>query len=387
MADPAAPLGRTEPVPARDAAVAAAAAAPALPAWRRHLADDWTFTRRTLIVIGLVSLTYILWSVSYALLLVFGASLFAIVLRAFADTLHRWLRVPHRWSLATALVLIGLAVIGLGILFGAQMRGQLNALTERLPTALDDLGRAFGIAGLSEHVNDMVGGSGGSILRRVAGLGYTALNGLTDAALVFVAAIYLAIDPGLYRRGLVKLFPVNQHPRIEDLLQSVGNGLRLWFGAQLIDMAFVALISMAAYWFIGLPGALALGLIAGITNFIPLIGPLIGAVPAVLIAFSVDLQTVLWTLGAALLIQQIEGNVILPIVQRRAADLPPALALFAIVAAGLLFGLPGVVLGVPLSMAIYIAVKKLYVRQTLGENTPVPGEQEGPAPGTPAAAS
>jgi predicted PurR-regulated permease PerM len=96
----------------------------------------------------------------------------------------------------------------------------------------------------------------------------------------------------------------------------------------------------------------------------------------VLIAFSTGGDALLWTLAAALVIQQIEGNVIMPIVERKAVQLPPALALFAILAAGSLFGFLGVFLAVPITVVAFILVKKLYVRQTLGEDTPVPGENE-----------
>jgi predicted PurR-regulated permease PerM len=99
--------------------------------------------------------------------------------------------------------------------------------------------------------------------------------------------------------------------------------------------------------------------------------------PAVLLAFTQDGATVLWTVLAVLVIQQIEGNVIFPLVERRVVSLPPALALFAIVAGGVLFGTLGMIFGFPLAVVTFVLVKKLYVRETLGEPTPVPGEEKG----------
>ena len=104
------------------------------------------------------------------------------------------------------------------------------------------------------------------------------------------------------------------------------------------------------------------------------VGPFLGAVPAILLAFTVDGYTVLWTIGALVLIQQLEGNVIFPMIEKRAVAVPPALALFAIVAGGVLFGTPGFIFGFPLAVVAFVLVKKLYVRETLGEATPVPGE-------------
>ncbi len=368
------------PVSSRAAAALPDAPPPGSPeaalTWRERFNTDWDFLRRVLIVLGVAALAYLLWSITYVLLLVFASVLLAVALRAFAAFLAGRARVPERWSLLAAVLLVFAALVGIGFLFGAQMRGQLAALTERLPLAVTTFGREFGIQNLAEQLPQMVSGSGSSIMRQVAGLGYTALGALADVLLVVVAGIYIASEPRLYRRGLVKLFPRSQHPRVEDSLDAVGNGLTLWFYAQLISMAIVGALSMLAYSLIGLPGALALGVIAGLTNFIPLLGPVIGAIPAVLIAFSVEGNALLWTLAAALVIQQIEGNLIMPIVEKKAVQLPPALALFTILAAGLLFGFLGVFLAVPITVVVFILVKKLYVRQTLGEETSVPGEQE-----------
>jgi predicted PurR-regulated permease PerM len=139
-------------------------------------------------------------------------------------------------------------------------------------------------------------------------------------------------------------------------------------------MACVAVLSTVAYWLIGLPSALALGLIAGLADFIPFLGPILGALPAVLIAFSVSGEAALWTVLAVLAIQQIEGNIIFPLVARSVISIPPALALFAILIGSVLFGTLGLIFGFPLAVLTYVLVKKLYVRETLGEHTTVPGE-------------
>jgi predicted PurR-regulated permease PerM len=385
-APPARPVGLDAPGPGGTPSSSQAAAAlpdqapagspEATLTWRERFKTDWDFLRRVLIVLGVGALAYLVWSITYVLLLVFAAVLLAVALRAFAAFLAARARVPERWSLLAAILIVFALLVGLGFLFGAQMRGQLTALTERLPLALTTFGKEFGIENIREQIPEMMGGSGSTIVRQVAGLGYTIMGALADILLVVVAGIYIASEPKLYRRGLVKLFPKSQHPRVEDAMEAVGNGLTLWFFAQLISMAIVGGLSMLAYWLIGLPGALALGVIAGLTNFIPLLGPVIGAIPAVLIAFSVEGNALLWTLLAALVIQQIEGNLIMPIVEKKAVQLPPALALFAILAAGLLFGFLGVFLAVPITVVAFILVKKLYVRQTLGEDTPVPGEEE-----------
>ena len=123
-----------------------------------------------------------------------------------------------------------------------------------------------------------------------------------------------------------------------------------------------------------MPAALALALLAGLAEFVPLVGPIVATISALLIALSVGWETALWTLLLYIVIQQVESNLIIPLVQRRVVELPPAVTLFAVVAFGLLFGLLGVLFATPLAVVVFVAVKKLWVRETLGAPTKMPGE-------------
>jgi predicted PurR-regulated permease PerM len=245
-----------------------------------------------------------------------------------------------------------------------------------LPQAINAAGDRIGISNASAELEEAITSGSGGLLSRLASLGSTVVGALANLALVIVAAVYLAADPTLYRRGAIKLLPPSQHGRILDAMDVTGNALRLWFGGQLVTMTLVGVVSALAYWWIGLPSPLALGLIAGVTNFVPYLGPILGAIPALVFALATDLTTALWTLGAVVVIQQLEGNVITPFIQQRAVSLPPAVVLFAIVVFGLVFGLPGVFLAVPLTVTLMVLVKKLWVRQMLGEATSVPGEED-----------
>jgi predicted PurR-regulated permease PerM len=120
-------------------------------------------------------------------------------------------------------------------------------------------------------------------------------------------------------------------------------------------------------WLLGVPSALALGLLAGLGEFVPLVGAVATAIPALLAASTVGMSTVLYVVALYIVIQQIEGNLILPIIERKMVSLAPALALFAVVAFGLLFGILGVIFATPLTVVAYVAVKKLYVEYALGK--------------------
>jgi predicted PurR-regulated permease PerM len=345
--------------------------------WPQEFKDK-DFVRRVLITLGLLALVVLVWKLSDVLLLAFGAVLVAVILRAFADLISARTPVPRRWSLTTAGFVILVAMIAAGALFGAQVRAQLAGVAEQLPMALNNITRELGIGEVTSRLPEALAGTGGSLVGRIAGIGMTILNGLADFLLVVIAGVFVAADPKVYREGLIKLFPPSQHQRIRDSLNASGEALKLWLAAQLVAMTVVAVMAAVGLWLLGLPSPFALGLLAGLLDFVPFVGPILGALPAVLIASSVDAATMLWTVLLFVVIQQVEGNIVFPLVGKRMVSLPPALALFAILAAGVLFGPLGMVLGFPLAVVVFVLVKKLYVRETLGEETPVPGEKETP---------
>jgi predicted PurR-regulated permease PerM len=139
-------------------------------------------------------------------------------------------------------------------------------------------------------------------------------------------------------------------------------------------MMLVFVLTGLGLWAIGVPAALALALLAALAEFVPLVGPVVSAIPALLIALSDSWQTALGTLLLYVAIQQIESNLIMPLVQRRVVSIPPAVTLFAVVAFGLLFGSLGVLFATPLAVVVFVAVKKLWVRETLGEPADLPGQ-------------
>ena len=119
---------------------------------------------------------------------------------------------------------------------------------------------------------------------------------------------------------------------------------------------------------LGVPASGGLAIIAGLLDVIPMVGPVIAGVPAVLLAFTVSPMTALWTVVLFLIIQQLQGNFLQPMIQKQAVDVPPALLLFAVFAFGLLFGFLGVLLAAPLTVVVFVLVRRLYVQTLLGKS-------------------
>lgn len=331
--------------------------------------------RRVIWVLLLVGLAWLLVELSGLLLLVFGAILVAAIFDALADPIARITRLPERWALLVAVLLV-FAVLALsGWLFGAQINAQIAELQQTLPRAWRTFESWLGNSALGERLLAAVrdwAPSGPGLVRNVGNFAAATAGAVVNLLLVVVAGIYLAAQPRIYRSGLLHLIPPQSRPAGREAMAAAGRGLRSWLGAQLIGMVAIGVLTTLGLWLIGVPSALALGLLAGLAEFVPIVGPTIAAIPALLIALTLGTDVLLWTLLLYLAIQQIEGNVIMPIVTRHAVDLPPALALFSVVALGILFGPLGVLFGAPLAVVIFVLVRELYVKRVLGETSSGP---------------
>ncbi|MCV0387860.1 MAG: AI-2E family transporter [Nitrobacter sp.] len=337
--------------------------------------SDWVFFRRVLVVVATVAATYLVWKIAALFFLFFATVLIAVLLAGLAGLVATFTSMSRSCALAASSVTVAAVVVAILGLFGTQLAGQISDVFARLPGAIEAGGEQLGIHNAFEQIKQAISAEGGGqLLSRVASLGYTAMGVATDLVLIIVMAVYLAADPRLYRAGMIKLFPPEQHERVGDALDVTASALRLWFLGQLVSMVLVGVLSGFAFWAIGLPSPLGLALVASATNFVPMIGPLIGAMPALLFAVTQDLATAFWTMVAVLAVQQLEGNLITPMVQRRAVDIPPALMLLGIAVFGLLGGIAGIIFAVPLTVAIMVLVQKLWIRETLGEKTTIPGE-------------
>ncbi|MGJ3265174.1 MAG: AI-2E family transporter [Salinarimonas sp.] len=345
---------------------------------RGFAGTETPFVRKVLIVLLVTALAFAVYQFAYVLVLAFAALLLGIIIRAFVDQVARVPGVSGSAAFYVGLVLLIAVVGGFGYFFWATMQGQVRDVIERLPEAIRAIGERFDIPDPVERLEERftsAAGDGSTLMSRAANIGFTVLGGIVDMLIVIVAGIYLAYDPALYRRGIVRLFPHEHQERIDGALLTTGNALRLWFFGQLVSMALVGVLTGLGFWWVGLPAPAALGLIAGVTNFIPFLGPFIGSAPAVVFAFNEGMDAVLWTIVVVTVVQQLEGNVFLPLIQRAAVRLAPAFALFAIVGFGLIWGFLGVFLAVPMAVAIMVLVKMLWMRETLGEETSVPGEE------------
>jgi predicted PurR-regulated permease PerM len=141
-------------------------------------------------------------------------------------------------------------------------------------------------------------------------------------------------------------------------------------------LCIVGALTGIGLWLVGVPAPLALGLLAGLLEFVPYIDPVLAAVPGLLLALSVAPEVLLYTLLVYLGVQQLESNFVLPLVQREVLELPPALVIFSVVGLGVILGTLGWIFAAPLTVLLVVVIGKAYVREALGTRTKVPGDSE-----------
>jgi predicted PurR-regulated permease PerM len=334
---------------------------------------EWDNARRSfqnaLVWISAAALVFLLWQIREAFLLAFAAGMLAILLRTFALLIARWIHVSEHAALALATSVILAVIAGTVWLFGTGISTQFNQLLQHIEAGEESLRKLLesrNYGGLGSQVTQQGITFATDWIRSALSSG---LRFIEITVVVTVSAVYFAAQPQLYQRGIAALFPPRLRPRVTAVMDLIARTLTLWIFGQLVLMLSVGILSFVAVWLIGLPNPGALGLIAGLTEIVPYLGPFIGAIPAIFVALTQGVSPALWTAGSYLVIHLVEGYVCSPILQRYFVTIPPALVLIGIVAVDLVFGTIGIVLGAPIAVLTYIVVKMAYVEDPLEEHT------------------
>jgi len=336
---------------------------------------DMRFIRRLAVLAIALALVVFLYKITDLLLLVFGAVMVSVLLSAIADAIadHGGLSRKAGFAVAAALLLGFLCLAGW--LFAAQISGEVQTLRQQLPLAwrqveaglaADPLGRP-----LADALRESLGGS--RLADWATWLGAGAGQLVVNFVIILVGALFIGAQPGLYKRRLVRLVPGRYRAVGRDALDDCGRTLRLWLVTQIVLMTTMGLLVGAGLWLSGLPTAAALGLLAGLSEFIPYVGPTLAMLPAIVLAAAGE-GSVWGVFATYALVRVIQTNFITPLVQRRIVSIPPAVTLFAILSFGYAFGTFGLFFSAPLLVVAYTLVGRLYLQETLGADVELPGD-------------
>lgn len=335
-------------------------------------ADDARFIRRLLLLIVIAAVAAALYRAADLLILAFGSMLGAIAIHAIADLFRAHLRLRAKLALALAIATV-LGVIGFLVwLFGVAFREQVNLLVLRLPGIIDQFATYLSQSPVGAKIVDAVHSAfGGSrVARDIGGLASGTGELVLNCLLLLIGALFFALDPQVYERGFLFLIPPAKRHAVEDALFDVGQTLRLWLRAQLIQMTTMGVLVGLGLWLVHVPSAPALALLTGLSEFVPYVGPLAAMLPALGLAATQGTTQIIGTLAVFAIVRLVQTNFITPYVTARVVAIPPAVTVFAILGIGQVFGVFGLFFSAALLVVVYTLVRSLYLREVLGEDIP-----------------
>ncbi|HYF40150.1 MAG TPA: AI-2E family transporter [Gemmatimonadales bacterium] len=399
------------------------------PGWRSR-----DILRAVAIVAGFYIAMRLLWVGRSVLLLAFLGVLFGLALTAGVDWLERR-RIPRGLG-AIALVFGFFGILaGLGAVTAPSITGQLQELKTQLPQAITKIqtwvrerqqgvtqvleqvapdaapagqgakpdtgapgaGRQPGRAGQGqeperqepakpggEEQGEGGQGSGGALADQLGGVGRFAfgffsstLAALAGFILILFVAIFVAVDARTYHKGLMHLFPHRIRPRAGEVLSSTATMLRRWLLTQFVAMVAVGTLTAVVLLLLDVKAAIGLGIIAGILEFVPIAGPIIAAIPGIAMSFLDGPEKAVYVTLAYIAIQQVEANLITPLLMKRGLELPPVLTITTQGVLSLVFGFVGLLVAVPMLAAAIVPIKMLYVQDVVGDQVALPGDDKG----------
>jgi predicted PurR-regulated permease PerM len=225
---------------------------------------------------------------------------------------------------------------------------------------------------LGQGLAEQIGGVG----RHLFGFFSSTVAVLAGLILILFVAIFVAIDASTYHAGLMHLFPHRIRPRAGEVLSATATMLRRWLFTQFVAMLLVGALTAVVLLLLDVKAALALGIIAGLLEFIPIAGPIIAAVPGIAMSFLDGPEKAIYVTLAYIGIQQVEANLVTPLLMKRGLEIPPVLTITAQGVMSLVFGFIGLLVAVPMLAATIVPIKMLYVQDVVGDEVKLPGQSE-----------
>jgi predicted PurR-regulated permease PerM len=322
--------------------------------------------RISLVVLAIYLAVQFLWFAHTLVFVTFLGILFGVALTAGVNKLHIF-KIPRGVGAA----LITLTFLGLLATFvawiGPTTSSQYGELREQLPTALEKLDNwiadKWSVNGseppsITQSIVKRLGG----VHRYLFPVLSSTLAAVSGFILVIFLAVYMAVDPGTYRRGLLALIPTESRNHAEVVIADVVRSLRRWLTTQLIAMLVIGTVTTIVLFMLDVRAALPLGILAGILEFVPTVGPILSAIPAVAMGFVESPEKALIIGAAYVAIQFLENQLLIPMLMKEGVDIPPVLTILMQAAMALMFGFMGLFVAVPLLVVVMVVIRSYLPR-------------------------
>jgi predicted PurR-regulated permease PerM len=337
-----------------------------LPEWRERLLRLLCFALAAALILYFFSL------VANVLLLIFAGILLATLLHGLARLVAVYGRLPAPLALAVVVAALLAAMAATGYLLAPRVSEQLSQLVTRVPADFHHIltpveQTPWGKALLQSLPPRSAGSSG--MVRGIFGAASSTFDLIAAIVITAFLGLYLAAEPATYLAGGLRLLPPARRQRLRVAAEEIALTLRWWLLGRFLSMALIAAMTSIGLSLIGVQLAITLGILAGILTFIPYVGSVASAVPAVLIALTQNSQSALYVVLLYIGVHVVEGYILVPLMQKKMVHVPPALTLAAQALLGSLFGVLGLALATPLVAAALAAIRILYVENVLDDDT------------------
>jgi predicted PurR-regulated permease PerM len=348
------------------------------------------------IVIGVIVALRFLWIAHAIFIITFLGVLLGLAMERAVDWLERIKIKRGIGAPLVLLVFLGL-LTAIGMMIGPSLRDQTKELSTELPKAMESLDRWVNQTPVKSLVQPAqaqqppqaqhpqqqpqkpqqgaLSAQLGREMRNATKFLFPIVSSIFGAlggmVLVLFLAMYIAATPHLYREGMLHLVPHRHRERARELLATLRDTLRQWLVARLMAMVIIGVVTGAGLALLGVQGAAALGVLAGLLEFVPFFGPIASAVPAVAVALIDSTEKATWVVLLYLAVQQLEGNVVTPLLLKKRLDIPPVLTVVVVAALGVVFGVIGMLIAEPLLAVALVTTKMLYVQDVVGDDVVV----------------
>ncbi|WP_026072320.1 AI-2E family transporter [Nodosilinea nodulosa] len=332
----------------------------------------------SLLVLGVC--LYISWQIRSVLLLAFAAVTFAVVLNRAVRLLQE--RIPDRRAavlILTSSVFLVVAALGVIIVppFFNQLQdllGLTSQIVDRAQVWIEKLGGMIpgfaiqDLQGVETILNQLRTADLEMMFSRFFTWFSNTLTIVLNLLLVTALIIMMLLNPKAYRGMFLKIFPSSRRGQVDRVLDDCEGAIAGWSIGILFNMTVIATMSMVGLWILGIPLAFANGLLAGLLAFIPNIGPVLSVVPPVAIALLEGPWKALAVVILYVVIQQVESNILTPLVMKKQVSLLPAMTLLSQVTFAVFFGFLGLLLALPLTLIIQQWLNEFWVKDFLDQH-------------------
>jgi predicted PurR-regulated permease PerM len=329
---------------------------------------------RAIAFVGFIG--FLFWLAGDVILLLFAGVLVSIFIDGIASWIRRHTRMGSGMSIGITLLVLTLLFVVVGFYSAPDIAVQVEQLGVTLPQSVDNLHRQLDQHRWAKVILDQIPSAndlrspGVGLVRKATGALNTTVAVLARLILIAFVGIFLTLQPGMYRRGLLRLLPIRTRHRASEVMDAVGANLRSWLVGKVISAIAIGVATWVGLELLGIPLSLILSVLAALLSFIPNFGPIMAMIPAMLLGLMQSLSLALYVGLLYVGIQIVETYLLTPWLAHRTASIPPALTMVTQIFLGVLFGGMGVILAAPVTAAGLVLMRMLYVEDVLGDREP-----------------